>query len=683
MSASDRAQDFAIAIALGPVGRFIGGGRRSRDLWYGSRFVSEITRRVVRRFFEEWGQQIDLVVPRKERLDRSFFPEHEGPTISNKVLGFVRGVTVEEVRSGLAAAQVAAQNFLVDQLQNLLVDARYARDGIVIPERVKAEIDAISKGDFVEYYAAYAPVVSGDASALTRAMELLSARKNTRAFGAPISLEGAPKSSLDPGRNSVLDEANPVTARGRALLLARRRLGIEGQERLDGISVARRCAGFTKSAGQEKASTDQPITLPKLPFPPLARVVFAPWLEGAERTSSTRLKKLRDALGQLPNDALCLFSSPCREPGRSEDSPRFDFDPSLFLENGVETLLDALEPKRQVGQLFPARANTANGGSTGTTSNGRADPNVTCATAFLQDHANAVKELLSRVGIPQPYYVLLEADGDGIGALLAEQNDKERREALVNALYKFADKSWGIVAEHEGCAFYAGGDELTAYLPADRALDAASALIVHFQSALARNQMAGKASLSVGLAIAHLKDDLRATRGEARKALGRAKELRRECESKHGWICVRELPRAGTVRVSAGEVLVGDSGTMNGFGVNVSRWQQALARELLSTQTAHDLLNLAERFEQRSDEPPVGLDLARGLILQKPQRSGAARRSGGDNLVKELNQRCTAWKGWGEVRSFANEVLLAERLNRVRSQRHLDKEASQLAGEVR
>lgn len=660
MSAASAPRDFTFAIAIGPVGRFIGGGRRSRDLWYGSRFLSEVTRCVANHLAMN---RATLVVPTKSRIEKSFFPAYQGPTISNKVLGVMHRATPQELRDALGAARGAAQSFLVQQLEILLKCPSCTRDGVVIAERVNAEIEAVKRGDFIEYYAAYAQ--GNDSSALKKAMYLLAARKNTRAFGAPFGAEGAPKSSLDPGRDSVLDEANPRTSRGRRLALARRRLGIEGQERLDAISVARRLAAF--DTGREGE-----VNLPKLPFPPLARVVLAPWLEGAKRTSADRLAALREALRGLDKDALCLFSSPCREPGGNPATPLFDYDPSLFLENGIESLQRALKPKRQVGQLFPERTSQGNQDEM---SPEEQDNHVQAAARFLTEHARAVRELLARVGTPQPYYALLEADGDGIGSLL-DTADPEQRDALVGALYGFADDSWKCVESHDGCAFYAGADELVAYLPVDRSLEAARALMELFHEKLAPRGGAEPPSLSVGVAIAHLKDDLRATRARAKGALKRAKQLRRARRSNVGWICVQEVPRGGSERFSAGEGRFGD----DDFVVRVRGWQGALNNEHLSMKTAHDLIDLAVRFD-RGDDSPIGLDLAKSLIRYKPRRSGAYLSAEGGDVFSKLEEQSRRWQCWDDVRRFANEVLLAERINRVHAQRHLDVRPAQVVEE--
>lgn len=676
MSASARPaeapRDFMIAVALGPVGRFIGGGRRSRDLWFGSRFLSEVTRRAAL-YLHGLGTGIPavrLIMPTPERIQHNYVNDsHQRPTISNKILAVVSGATVRDVRDLLNNARGAAQSFLVEQIDEFLdkeVKGGRRYRHIVRKELVEQQKRAIEGGDFVEFYAAFTPIEggeAGEAAAIERAFDLLAARKNTRAFAAPASHDEVPKSSLDPGRDSVLEEIDPHAQPNRALqfLGLRRALGIEGQERLDAISLIRRYAVFTGTQA----------VLPPLPFPPISRVVAEPWLEGASRLRRELLVEVREALRSLERegarDALCLFSSPCREPGRAPQviaPPLFDYDPSLFMEHGVESLMRALDQGARIGQVFPSPS------VRDAQDLPNADPAVSGALAAaretLKKIARPVSKLHTELGVPHPYYALIEADGDGIGALLDRVDGGVRRE-IVNALYAFADEAWKTIEgeEHQGCAFYVGADELAAYLPLDRALEAAGALMALFHQKLsaAVPAPAPAPSLSVGMVVAHLKDDLRATRRRARDALQKAKHRRRACGSYAGWLCVREEPRGGSARISCGAVPI-QAGVPAAEGIiaDVSSMRAALQEERLSMGTAHALLGLCEQFELE-EHANVGLGLARNVLTDK------VRRSGLDELPPVLAARAAQWRSWRDVRSLANEILLAERINRVAAQR--------------
>jgi CRISPR-associated protein Cmr2 len=73
-------------------------------------------------------------------------------------------------------------------------------------------------------------------------------------------------------------------------------------------------------------------------------------------------------------------------------------------------------------------------------------------------------------GRAENFYAVLLMDGDSMGALIGQYGPG----AVTGALTKFATAVPGIIAERDGVCVYAGGDDLLALLPLDRALNAAS-----------------------------------------------------------------------------------------------------------------------------------------------------------------------------------------------------------------
>ncbi len=97
-------------------------------------------------------------------------------------------------------------------------------------------------------------------------------------------------------------------------------------------------------------------------------------------------------------------------------------------------------------------------------------------------------------------------------------------EALANFASKFAGR---IVEEHGGCLIYAGGDDVLAALPAEKALDCAEALRKAFHGDGGWQDgilvPGGRAEVSCGIAIAHAHHPLQQVVAEARRAEHRAK----------------------------------------------------------------------------------------------------------------------------------------------------------------
>jgi CRISPR-associated protein Cmr2 len=676
---------YAVAIALGPVGRFISAGRRSRDLWYGSRLLSELTRQVALYLKDEVGAE--LWTPRKESLKDVFFdlkrkngenggaPQqpYQGPVISNKIRAIVPADTGEEIRERLATAEMKARAWLDDQLGEA---AAKKLDPAIDLDAFSEQRTAILQGDFLEFYAGYARVEGDDEhKALSLAQELRDARKNTRLFVAPSwTRPGHSRSTMEPGRDSVQIHypARTPDPQARKAYEARQRLGIRSDERLDAIALLRRIAAMTQS--QDDFQETKTKILRGLPFPPLSRVAADPWIarvlaSEAGRADLGGIRKILWELESADNPAIHLISSPSREPGdceqnnsaRDPENKGFPYDASLLFEGSLEALeREVKETARNLGS---------------------ADTYTDTRTALekLEQIEPHLRRLHQRFGAPDRYYVLLTADGDGIGSILQECETKDEEQILVKALDTFARRAWNIVCDHHGVAFYVGGDELCAYLPVDRAPEAAKALADVFakamqqaaqalekRSALAERTREG--TLSVGLVVAHVKHDLRDIRERTEEALKAAKKARRKEEgAKRSWLRVIESTAGGVDRPCQGPT--------DDLVARINAWVELLNDGALSMATAHGLLADLERYTADQD-PRVGIELALGNLLLRRKRSGAAEAH--PTAHKTLCERVQAIlkdradngeRALGEARGLAHEVILAQRISAAKALR--------------
>lgn len=645
-----------IAVALGPVSSFIAGGRRSRDLWYGSRFLSEATRRAAEVLVKA-GARLDYPLP--ARLGQRFTEKHEGPTISNKILC---RMDTEDPRHALADAEAAARTFLANEIRAIASDKRTRR--IAVAKDLEAQAVAVEAGDFLELYAAWTPDTQTP-EAVNRAFRLLDARKRTRTFQAPSwTRPGVGKSSLDPGRDTVLVEIDAREHPAAVLWLdvMRAQAYVRPEERLDGVGLARRRAIFRIPDAE----------LPALQFPSLARVALDPWIEGAWKQQHSDLAKVRDLLQDLhekrPNrdvSPLFLLTSPVRDP---QPAIQFGFDPEIFLENAVAAL------RRSLGDMSrKGRPSVVPHGDPPAAEQVRSDhleSVLEAAKGTLERLSAPIANLHRARGVPIPYVAILAADGDGIGAKIAEASTRGASLPLVSALYRFADAAWKMIADHGGCAFYVGGDELTAYLPVDVALVAARDLAELFRAEMA-NVKEG-ASLSVGVAVGHVKEDMRALRARAQGALGAAKERRRARDLAAGHLAVAEEPRGGPSRMFAGaiqDVVAQHLGFRELLALGEGQG--------LSLATAHHLLELAERFKPPNPPPgsgeeetggDLGLALAHASVLRKIERADKGP-------LPAIVTAIRACEHWRDVRELAAEILFAERALRIADQRRRDPES--------
>ena len=141
-----------------------------------------------------------------------------------------------------------------------------------------------------------------------------------------------------------------------------------------------------------------------------------------------------------------------------------------------------------------------------------------------------IREKVAQQGKPPTYYALLHMDGDDMGSYFRGEDDKgdlawgkgaDRYRAISGRLTRFAGMVRGIVERDDGELIYAGGDDVLALLPAREVVRCAGRLRAAYRSA----ECMGLATISAGIAVVHIKEDLRFALGQVREAEKRAKRL--------------------------------------------------------------------------------------------------------------------------------------------------------------
>ncbi|WP_187985833.1 type III-B CRISPR-associated protein Cas10/Cmr2 [Vibrio metschnikovii] len=132
-------------------------------------------------------------------------------------------------------------------------------------------------------------------------------------------------------------------------------------------------------------------------------------------------------------------------------------------------------------------------------------------------------------GSPMTYGVLLKADGDRMGELLAQAKTHDDSKAISKALHEFATSVRKTLQDHGGHAIYAGGDDVLAFVPLAQAMTCAKQLADDFKEkmmVIAAELKLSEAlypTLSVGLAIGHFVQPMRQLRARAIAAEKHAK----------------------------------------------------------------------------------------------------------------------------------------------------------------
>ncbi len=260
-----------MAVTIGPIQDFISSARRTRDFWYGSWVLSEISKTVARSLSS--GAELIFPAPADPQVD---LEPGSRLCVANVVVGYA--YAGHQPQALVEAARSAAQGCWIDAARSGLDEFEELRGtGLVVRERWESQVR-----DVVEFYAAWVRYEEGADDYQTKRkhlMRLLGGRKTCRDFSpAPGSNFGIPKSSLDGARETVF-----AADLNREELPAdlHRRLRLSSGEQLDAI-------GLTKRLGGERRF-----------YPSVARLAAEPWARGAQEKCPAKLRDVKDACKDL------------------------------------------------------------------------------------------------------------------------------------------------------------------------------------------------------------------------------------------------------------------------------------------------------------------------------------------------------------------------------------------------
>ncbi len=261
-----------LAVSIGPVQEFIAAARRTRDLWFGSYLLSEISK-VVAKSVKPHGT---LIFPHPHTDLES---GNDKVNVANVILAELTSGDPKEIAS---QAKEAAQTHWWE----FAVRARGEVSSVIRDGTWNDQVN-----DVIEFYAAWIPHIDPMSYRVDRArvMRLLAGRKNCRDFKQPgFNDTGLPKSSLDGQRPTVLVGPKSVesreTYRDNWPIEVRRKLRLSLGEQLDVV-------GITKRLGKKKGEGD-----PR--YPSVARVAAETWLRGVRGKAA--FEKLQRDCAEIP-----------------------------------------------------------------------------------------------------------------------------------------------------------------------------------------------------------------------------------------------------------------------------------------------------------------------------------------------------------------------------------------------
>lgn len=466
-----------LLVTLGPVQEFIAQARRTRDLWFGSHLLSEVSRAAAAALAQRQergnaARSTDTPTESSEQWPRLVFPaldwndpelEHSaGPlrssgasalAIPNKLLVEIPDGVDPEALAGRAREAATRQwldfaGIVEHRCRDLIANGAERAWG----EQLRT---------FLEFGAAWAPLPdSKDGYSRTRSdlEREVASRKLLRDFPAWREQRGkVPKSSLDGARETVIPE--PRDRPGSLV----KRYRISAGEQLDAV-------GLIKRAGGEPGQ-----------FVPISNIALAGWMKVAKSLFPDQLKDVADTcqserLGSVKRQDLAC--------GRL-----FAFDAEVFLRDRWTALL---------------------GEARGWTKNVRAQDTQN----QVKDFGKLITPLLDRMNDPNPYVACLVADGDRMGRALDDVHDVAAHRLFSRRLSHFAEDARRIVEQdHGGVLVYAGGDDVLAFVNVIDALPCAEALRAAFSELVQQavsdvSLLAPPPTLSVGIGIGHLLESM-------------------------------------------------------------------------------------------------------------------------------------------------------------------------------
>lgn len=441
----------------------------------------------------------------------------------------------------------------------------------------------------LEFYAAWVPY-SPDTyrAARGRLSRLLGGRKNCRNFSPGPRRPGVPKSSLDGLRETVLVEGDRARWP--------RSLRVRAGEQLDVV-------GLVKRTGRGDDETHPG-------YPSVSRVAADSWLRGAIK-AGVDLKPLVEACKALGRNVLHRIDYRRLSPGYAQ----FPYEgTAVYRTRHREMVEESGIAYGELGQLLGALGEV---------------------------EAAAAKAGLGRE--PDPYLAVLVADGDRIGEAIASLLTADDNRDFSRTLAGFAAAAANIVREHNGVLVYAGGDDVLAFLPLDTALQCARAL---------REDFCGRmrpTTLSVGVAIGHLYEDM-----EDLLNYGRAAEKEAKRPDRDG-LAVHLYKRGGApVKVRRQWGRQDDENALDNRLERYARWFLSGA---ISGRTPYELHRLADFYDgwpTSTLKEALQKDAVR--VIQRKQPRGKS------NMAEISRAVVAGVEGPEGLRALAEELLIARQV---------------------
>lgn len=607
-----------MTISVGPVQEFIASARRSRDLWFGSWLLSELSKTAANEIVERHG--IDsLIFPSIENQAEQL-TENSEFNVVNKIVAVV--VKPSELGGAIyEAMQRRLGDIRKEAYQN--IQGSFPSE---LQDKAKAQVE-----DLIEFFWASVKIENPDddveyQKAREKVEYLFAARKATRNFTSTKAWSGnVPKSSLDGQRESVIHENVYDAVRNGKMTKEELRLQFDVREgeRLCGVGLLKRHGNRRSRVNSTNDDS----------FFSTSHVASLPLLE-----TLTDKPAVEEYINRLKKIGIGDFNKVPIPRGASEHPAFGRYDGHLLFEERLADYFD----KNDEGKKK------------------------------LRDARDALRDFLETAlsdKKPKPYYALLLADGDAMGKAIDARTSRSSHRDLSRELSLFAKEVRALVEnKHKGSLIYSGGDDVLAFVPLHTVLACAKDLADGFAKKLARFEITEKGktyspTLSVGIAVMHHLEPLE----DALELARRAEKAAKAVEGKNALAVIVDK-RSGVSRM-----LKGSWGTIDRRLNQVIKWHQEKEALNSAAYQLRDLANRLEVSENISDEDRGILQHAKladaKRILERKEISEEALREVKTFLddIRDVLKKEHSSKGKDEkeyvdksVEVFAEELIVAK-----------------------
>lgn len=649
---------YLYVLSIGPVQDFIVAARRTRDLWFGSHLLSEISKAAAK----EIAGSGELIFPALETGDRELEPNPKPGAfnVANIILAKLnKGVNPIKLNE---LAKEAARKEWMRYAEGAKDLADHLAPGFVREEMWKEQVC-----DVIEFYSAWVPFRDDHPEYYRkdreRLMRLLDGRKAIRNFDQPKrKYPGIPKSSLDGARESILEKSKDIP---KELVLKMR---LQAGEQLCAV-------GLTKRLGRRKEKDNEDLSSMKLEaFPSIVRVSLDPWIRGVNQSEGARAL-LEDIKRKCDENIRAEGKKDGKENGYIAQGTGwlpngerryncFPFDGQLLYLPRIARMMKAKERSIDTNEKNGERWK---GWESQLSDSDRNDlKEIKGFVERLQKSCEKKnKEKCFGLGEPGRYFAILVADGDRMGKVISAREDMQQHRNLSKKLSEFAKKAREIVDKNNhGCLVYSGGDDVLAFLPLDFCLQAARELHDCFGESLkcfaySEGMKTIKPSLSVGIAIGHSMEPLEDLLSAGRGAEEAAKKGTGSDDERNG-LAVHLYPRSGAptkIRERwdpEGEV---------SLDKRLLRWAEMHCRDELPDSAAYDMHELAEDYKNWKETSKEELEK---LIIADSRRLLKRKKAGGISSVVlkggDIEDLLTGVDSYEKIRIRADELILARQI---------------------